>query len=120
VTSAKKPTAAKKTTPARKRVVRERKLGAVVLSVVEPKPARPRKRATTVKTVAERTVEVAPQPRPDKVARPLVAKVRARRKVVLPFRERLEEAMHRELKHKGPVCHPCRMNGSRLATLAVS
>jgi len=43
---------------------------------------------------------------------------RARRTRGLPFRERLEVAMHRELKHVGPVCHACTMNASRLAALA--
>lgn len=116
-------TAVRKAVPAQrrtaaKRTVRERKLGAVVMSVVEAKPARARKRVAAVKAVAEKPDAPAPQSSPVKGARPLVAKERARRKVVLPFRERLEEAMHRELKHKGPVCHPCRMNGSRLAALA--
>jgi hypothetical protein len=120
-TAAKKAVAVKKAAPARKRVVRERKLGAVVLSVVEAKPVRRRKRATVVNAVASTPAAVAaPQPAPEKAARPLVAKERARRKVALPFRERLEAAMHRELKHKGPVCHPCRMNASRLAALATS
>lgn len=127
-TAAKKPTAtnkataAKKAAPARKRVVRERKLGAVVLSVVEakpkPKPVRARKRAVAVVRVAEQPVAPSVQLAPTKGARPLVTKERARRKVTLPFRERLEAAMHRELKHVGPVCHPCRMNASRLAALA--
>jgi hypothetical protein len=117
-----KTTTAKKAAPtktAAKRPVRERKLGAVVKSAVAPKTAPARKRAAVVQPVAEKPVEAAPQPRPTKGARSLVAKVRARRKVVLPFRERLEEAMHRELKHDGPICHPCRMNASRLAALAV-
>jgi len=120
-TPAKKTTPAKKATVAKKRVVRERKLGAVVLSVVEPKPVRRRKRVAVVKAVAaEAPAVTAAQPNPTKGARPLVAKERARRKVTLPFRERLEAAMHRELKHKGPVCHPCRMNASRLAALATA
>jgi hypothetical protein len=125
VPAQRRPVATKKAAPvkktatktAAKRVVRERKLGAVVKTVVEPKPAR-RRRASVVKAVAAKPVEAAPQPAPTKGARPLVAKERARRKVVLPFRERLEHAIHRELKHDGPVCHPCRMNASRLAVLA--
>jgi hypothetical protein len=85
------------------------------------------KKAVARKPVARRVVavvtpeRVAPPAPPVKKApavRPLVAKERARRKVTLPFRERLEEAMHRELKHEGPVCNPCRLNGSRLAALA--
>lgn len=130
-TSVKKTMAAKKAAPASKaatakkaaakRVVRERKLGAVVMSVVEPRPARRRKRVAvvapvTAPTAAAPSVQLAPA----KAARPLVAKERARRKVTLPFRERLEVAMHRELKHVGPVCHPCRMNASRLAALATA
>jgi len=121
-TATKKATAAKKAAPAKKRVVRERKLGAVVLSVVEAKPARRRKpiAKAVVAPVTPPPAVPSVQLAPSKAARPLVAKERARRKVTLPFRERLEAAMHRELKHKGPVCHPCRMNASRLAALATS
>ena len=115
-TATRKPAARK--IPAQ-RVVRERKLGAVVKSVVEPKPATRRKRVTAVKSVPAKPIPAAPQPPSAvKAARPVVAKERARRKVVLPFRERLEHALHRELKHHGPVCHPCRLNASRLAALA--
>ena len=137
-TAAKKPAAkkavpvqrqatAEKVTPAKKatakRVVRERKLGAVVMSVVEEKPRRTRARkpaAVVVAAAAAQPTAPSVQLAVTKAARPLVAKERARRKVTLPFRERLEAAMHRELKHVGPVCHPCRMNASRLAALATS
>ena len=105
VTSATKPakkTAAKKTAakkaPANK-VVARKPVAKRVAVVVAPEPVAP------------------PAPKAP-ASKPLVAKERARRKVVLPFRERLEEAMHRELKHEGPVCNPCRLNGSRLAALA--
>lgn len=117
---AKQAAPAKKAAPARKRVVRERKLGAVVMSVVEEKkPTRARKRVAKATGAPVTPAPAAPsvQLAPTKAARPLVAKERARRKVTLPFRERLEAAMHRELKHAGPVCHPCRMNASRLAAL---
>ncbi len=88
-----------KKAPAAKRVVARKPVAKRVVAVVAPEPvAPPAKKAPT--------------------AKPLVAKERARRKVVLPFRERLEESMHRELKHQGPVCNPCRLNGSRLAALA--
>jgi hypothetical protein len=50
--------------------------------------------------------------------RPLIAKVRRADGRALSYSERLEEAMHRQLKHPGPVCHRCRMNASRLASLA--
>jgi hypothetical protein len=95
-----------------------------VTSATKPKPTTKKpatKKAVAKKAVAKKAVAPEPVAAPaPKVAtpKPLVAKERARRKVVLPFRERLEEAMHRELKHVGPVCHPCRMNGSRLAALA--
>ena len=121
-TAVKKSVPAQKAAPARKRVVKERKLGAVVMSVVEPKPARRRKRVAAAVAPVAAPPAAAPsvQLAPAKPARPLVAKERARRKVTLPFRERLEVAMHRELKHAGPVCHPCRMNASRLAALATA
>ena len=116
---AKKAVPAKKTVARKPAVKKERKLGAVVMSVVEPQPVRRRKRvAKVVTSVAPAPVAPSVQLAPTKAARPLVAKERARRKVTLPFRERLEHAMHRELKHAGPVCHPCRMNASRLAALA--
>ena len=124
-------TSATKTTrkPAAKRVAAKKVTAkkattkVVVKKAVAKKPP-VAKKVVARKPVAKRVVAVvAPEPvaPPAKKAptsRPLVAKERARRKVVLPFRERLEEAMHRELNHVGPVCNPCRLNGSRLAALA--
>ena len=126
-TVAKKVTVTKKATPPA-RVRKVRQLGAVVKSVpvvAAKKAPRAKKTTPAKKAGAARAAAVVAAPSSAPVAqtptrRPLVAKVRARRKVVLPFRERLEEAMHRELKHDGPVCHACRMNGSRLAALAAT
>lgn len=134
---AKKAVAAKKAVTAKKTVAKK----AVRVAVpTQRKPAAAKKvpaqrtpvagKAVVRKPVVKRVVAVvtpAPVVTPEPVVapapkvatpKPLVAKELARRKVVLPFRERLEEAMHRELKHDGPVCHACRMNGSRLASLA--
>jgi hypothetical protein len=115
--TARKPAAVKKATPVKK--------ATAVKKVAPVKKATAVKKAAAVKKAVVRvkkaTVIAAPEPAPVKKARaprPLVAKVLAGRNVVLPFRERLEEAMHRELKHEGPVCHVCRMNCSRLAALA--
>lgn len=107
---------AKKVAPAKKAVVAKK---ATVAKKVVVKKATVAKKVVVKKPVAEPAVVEVPKPRRAAATpRPLVAKVRSRRNVVLPFRERLEEAMHRELGHDGPVCHACRMNGSRLAALA--
>jgi hypothetical protein len=143
VTSATKParkSTARRTAPVAKKVVAKKATAPVAKKAVAKKaPAKVAKKAVAKKAPAKKVVAkkavarkpalkrvavvVAPEPvapPAPKVAtpKPLVDKERARRKVVLPFRERLEEAMHRELKHVGPVCHVCRMNGSRLAALA--
>jgi len=113
--AAKKAPAVKKA-PAAKKVVAKQPV--VAKKVPARKPAAKRVAAVVAAPVVAAPVVATPPAPKVATAKPLVAKERARRKVVLPFRERVEEAMHRELKHVGPVCHACRMNGSRLAALA--
>jgi len=54
-------------------------------------------------------------PRPPK---PLLEVVKRPDGRPLSFTERLEEKMHKQLGHTGPVCHVCRTNASRLALAA--
>jgi hypothetical protein len=84
----------------------------------------PVKKAAAAKkqVVVPRQRDVAPEPVAPKprLRRPLVVLAKRHDGRPVSFSERVEERMHRELKHVGPVCHRCRLNGSRLATLAAA
>lgn len=82
-------------------------------------------------TAKKATAAKAPAKTPAKAAAKKVAPVRAPRRKkpllqlvrrpdgrALSFTERLEEKMHKQFGHSGPICHQCRTNASRLALIA--
>lgn len=118
-TTAVRKAAAKPAAPAAKKTVAVKKAATVKKAAAAKSVVKvPRQRAAGTKAaspVAHRVV-AAPQPvvrQPELLTTVLDGDGRA-----LSFSERLAEAMHGRLAHGGPVCHRCRINSSRLATVA--
>lgn len=77
------------------------------------------KKVTAAKAPAKKAVakKVAPVRAPRR-KKPLLQLVRRPDGRALSFTERLEEKMHKQFGHSGPICHQCRTNASRLALIA--
>jgi hypothetical protein len=115
-----KPPAPKKTAATKTRAAAKPRPAAKVPAQKKVAPAKTRAASKAVAVPRQRDVApqpVAPKPR---LRRPLVVLARRHDGRPVSFSERVEERMHRELKHVGPVCHRCRLNGSRLATLSAA
>jgi hypothetical protein len=89
-------------------------------AAAKPAVAKPvaAKRAPAKPTATKPTATKPTRPSAPRRARPLIALVRKSDGRALSYSERLGERMHANLKHAGPVCHRCRMNASRLASIA--
>jgi hypothetical protein len=112
-------TAAKSTTSAKRPATKAKPIASKPAGKTAAKAA-----ARTASKAAAKPAAAKPAPaKPTRTsaprrARPLIALVRRSDGRALSFSERLGERMHANLKHTGPVCHRCRMNASRLASIA--
>jgi hypothetical protein len=87
-----------------------------------PAKKAPAKKAAAAAKAPVKKAPVAPAPaaprRTPRPPKPLLQVVRRPDGRALSFTERLEERMHKQFGHAGPICHQCRTNASRLALIA--
>lgn len=118
-TVAVKKTAPKPAAPAAKKAVAVKKAATVKKAAAAKSMVKvPRQRAAGTKAASPVALRVVAAPQPVVRQPELLTTVRDGDGRALSFSERLAEAMHGRLAHGGPVCHRCRINSSRLATVA--